>query len=436
MSWIEKQVPKVLQSAYHSMRSVAQKAMEGRTPVKSQRSGDYDRRAIRQIYVNIITGACFSMGLRYAGTGDERAKQALFECVLQVHKLREGNDPISVVSKPEFPILETSLGLCAISLAMVMAGTGDLDALRLFKSLRWRHDKDIVYGTHMIFGAATGLLFLGGGTMTLGREPEDIAALVAAFFPRFPTESMDNQYHLQALRHLYALAARKSDVWAIDIDSGEKVYVPVQTLASPEASPSLPMQVPCLLRNSEFPTRFLKVTSEDFYPMLLRLKDSGTSIFSVKRRRAPMPQIGDLNSTTKKTGTVDRDLLSQVEYLSLSPMDGPVLRKLLAGSHTKEQNPTILLFLSLMSGLRSLGNDTSACSLSAYVKLLWDLRLLRSFHLRHVVPDDKASEEHQTLRLEAELVAYLLEKAYQQLALLRPRSTDARKQVLSSILQS
>jgi anaphase-promoting complex subunit 1 len=43
----------------------------------------------------------------------------------------------------------------------------------------------------MIYGMAIGLLFLGGGTMTLGREPADIAALVTAFYPRFPMTSTD-----------------------------------------------------------------------------------------------------------------------------------------------------------------------------------------------------------------------------------------------------
>jgi anaphase-promoting complex subunit 1 len=80
----------------------------------------------------------------------------------------------------------------------------------------------------MAYGAAIGLLFLGGGTCTLGRSPEDIAALVLALFPRFPLTTSDNQHHLQALRHCYALAVVKRDIRAIDADTGDIVSVPLE----------------------------------------------------------------------------------------------------------------------------------------------------------------------------------------------------------------
>lgn len=96
------------------------------------------------------------------------------------------------------------------------------------KVLRWRCDEDVSYGSHLAFGTAIGLLFLGGGTCTLGREPEDVAALVMAFYPRFPSSSSDNQYHLQALRNLYAIAVKEQSFQAIDVDTGESVFVPLE----------------------------------------------------------------------------------------------------------------------------------------------------------------------------------------------------------------
>ena len=80
----------------------------------------------------------------------------------------------------------------------------------------------------MAIGAAIGMIFLGGGTCTLGREPEDIAALIMAFFPRFPKKTKDNQYHLQAARHLYVLASKRREIEMIDVDTREPVYVPVK----------------------------------------------------------------------------------------------------------------------------------------------------------------------------------------------------------------
>jgi anaphase-promoting complex subunit 1 len=68
-------------------------------------------------------------------------------------------------------------------------------------------DQDVTFGNHLALHLSAGLLFLGGGSLTLGRRPEQLACLVAAVFPRFPAHAHDNQYHLQPLRHLFVLAA-------------------------------------------------------------------------------------------------------------------------------------------------------------------------------------------------------------------------------------
>jgi anaphase-promoting complex subunit 1 len=40
---------------------------------------------------------------------------------------------------------------------------------------------------------ALGLLFLGGGQYTLSTSAHSVAALLCAFFPKFPTHSNDNR---------------------------------------------------------------------------------------------------------------------------------------------------------------------------------------------------------------------------------------------------
>lgn len=258
--WIEAQLPSVIRTAYQHMRESAKRAT-GFTDLTdsnvvnvrtssgenvdqmrcdgeimrvrhsnptSQQDQDYDRQAVRQIYAHVVAGACFGMGLRFAGTGDKQASLAIFERVQELRTLRDAADPVSSALRPAGPVLEMCLGCAAISLAMVLAGTGDLEALKLFKMLRWRCDEEVNYGTHMTYGAAIGLLFLGGGSCTLGRDPEDIAALVLSFYPRYPSTTSDNQYHLQALRNLYALAVKHRELRAIDVDTGETVFVPIE----------------------------------------------------------------------------------------------------------------------------------------------------------------------------------------------------------------
>lgn len=187
-----------------------------------------DRQAIRQIHAHLVAGACFSLGLRYAGTGDQKAARTLMRRIQVFQSMRDGHDPIMIARRPEKLLLEMCLSCSAISLALVMAGTGDVDALRLFRELRWKCNGDTRFGSHMAFGAAIGLLFLGGGTCTFGRGHEDIAALVMAFFPRYPIVTSDNQYHLQALRHFYVLAVKRREIEVIDVDTRDPIYIPIE----------------------------------------------------------------------------------------------------------------------------------------------------------------------------------------------------------------
>ncbi|MPC33172.1 Anaphase-promoting complex subunit 1 [Portunus trituberculatus] len=113
---------------------------------------------------------------------------------------------------------------------MVMAGTGDLDVLRIVRYLRSRvgpSNSTVGYGSHLTIHMALGFLFLGGGRFSLSTSNMAIAALLIACFPKFPTHSNDNRYHLQALRHLYVLAAEPRLLMPIDVDTGRLCQVSV-----------------------------------------------------------------------------------------------------------------------------------------------------------------------------------------------------------------
>jgi hypothetical protein len=65
------------------------------------------------------------------------------------------------------------------------------------------------YGAHCSVASAIGFLFLGGGTMRFATDAASVASLWLATYPRFPQNASDNRCHLQAFRHLYALASRR-----------------------------------------------------------------------------------------------------------------------------------------------------------------------------------------------------------------------------------
>jgi len=64
--------------------------------------------------------------------------------------------------------------------------------------------------------------------MTFSTDNASVAALWMATYPRFPQNASDNRCHLQAFRHLYALAARKRMLRAVDAKSGVDVTAPVE----------------------------------------------------------------------------------------------------------------------------------------------------------------------------------------------------------------
>jgi anaphase-promoting complex subunit 1 len=261
--WVEAQIPEAVRQAYREMRALA----DGSLRCNAGSPSEYDRQAVRLIYIHVVAGACFGIGLRFAGTGNMEAASAIFDRVFELRELRDVSTAVATALRPPTPVLEMCLGCAAISLSMVLAGTGDLDALRMLKILRWPCTDDLTYGGHLAYGTSLGMLFLGGGTCTLGREPEDIAALVMAFYPRYPSSTSDNQYHLQALRNLYALAIKKRELRAVDVDTGDSVYIPVEVHFEKESTKPLSLSTPCLLLNCDEKPKELRVLSNRYYPV-------------------------------------------------------------------------------------------------------------------------------------------------------------------------
>jgi len=365
---------------------------------------------MREAHAFITAGACFSVGLRYAGTGNENARDAVFDRAVELQKFRDDSDPISIVLRPQRPVIEMCLGSLAISLAMIMAGTGDLKTLRLLKILRWRCDEGVKYGSHMSFGAAIGMLFLGGGACTLGREPEDIAALIMAFFPRFPISTQDNQYHLQALRHMYSLAVKQRRIEAIDIDSSEKIFVPIK-IEYTDCS-SIDAKTPCLLMNRGQLSK-IKVISDRYYHVEIdfdSLTFSNNSFYLfVKKRSGHISYVEDpyglrsnffqsfashhekilnmLSFTTEEQDlqmysrylcqTTSKNVSNRIQrsmmYSYLGSF-GSFCDQILCESLLEERTDSVPLHLALYDAMSSIERKPFP------IKIVWDLRILRSLY--------------------------------------------------------
>lgn len=335
--WIDNQIPSIVMSSINLMKNAAKRAINiaaggdimdehGDTrddEVARKDTIDFDPHALRQANACIISGACFSLGLKYAGSANRAAAAAIIERVLWFLELRDNKDAVSLTQRPDNSTLVTCLCTAAISLAMVMSGTGDLDSFRLFRALRWKCDDGTLYGTHMAFGAAIGLLFLGGGKCTLGNSPEDVAVLIAAFYPHFPILSSDNQYHLQALRHLYVLAVHERILEACDVDTNQKICIPIE-LGVKNSSEVINTSMPFLVANDSNFTR-LHSKSERYYPIDINVKDwsncGSISTLFFKRKAGHLSHLQDPNGlrslSMQQAGIADnKSLLNSIKMFS------------------------------------------------------------------------------------------------------------------------
>ena len=215
-------------------------------PPPGQENLDYE--TINQAYCNILAGASFVVGLRFAGTWNAAALSALTSLTARLVAVSKR----SLADLTGRAVVEQALCVLVLAQGLVMAGSGDLSVLRTCRMMRARVHTNtaVTYGSHMATHLALGLLFLGGGRLGLSQSPEAVAALLVALYPKFPTHSADNRYHLQALRHLYALAVEPRLVVARCSETGELVQckLGLQYQDTPQyRGPTIELAVPALL---------------------------------------------------------------------------------------------------------------------------------------------------------------------------------------------
>ncbi|KKK23392.1 hypothetical protein P175DRAFT_0434403 [Aspergillus ochraceoroseus IBT 24754] len=216
-------------------------------------------------FFNIIAGLCFTLGLRYAGSAKQDVRDILLSYLDQFIRISR-LPAVNYDGKLARNSVRHCQDVVALSAAAVMAGTGDLPLFRRLRSLHGRVDPDTPYGSHMASHMAIGLLFLGGGSYTLGTSDLAIASLICSLYPIFPTTVLDNKCHLQAFRHLWVLAAEPRCLVPRDLDSRRPVSIPI-TVTSPSGDTRM-FNAPCLLPDLNYIAK-VEVRSPDYWPLVL-----------------------------------------------------------------------------------------------------------------------------------------------------------------------
>lgn len=263
------------------------------------RENEVDVQGILQARAFAIAGACTALALKYAGTNDTTAVGLLkkacrsFESALQ----QRGNKSDSL----EW-VLMSCLCSMALAISITGAGSGDLAIFRLLRRLRKARasQNSERYGFHLAMHMAIGFLFLGGGCLTLGTSNTAIAGLLCAIYPHFPSNTNDNRYHLQAMRHLYVLAAEPRCIEPRDIDTGRPCCVNVEI--GLRDGTKVALKAPCIVPDAR-KISAIAIVSERYLPSVFTinspLRDRGwysntrNQIVFVKRQTGHLPYTDD-----------------------------------------------------------------------------------------------------------------------------------------------
>ncbi|EDW62517.1 anaphase-promoting complex subunit 1 [Drosophila virilis] len=288
---------------------------------------DVDYEAITQAYCNILAGAAFCIGLKYAGTENPIA----FTTLRAVIKEFLGFPGTPMGECAGRTTIESCLMVLLISISLVFAGSGNCEILRIIRYLRSRVGPQyphITYGSHMAIHMSLGLLFLGAGRFTIAKTPESIAALVCAFFPKFPIHSNDNRYHLQALRHLYVLAVEPRLFLPRDIDTHQLCLCNISVLevGSTELR-RLPI-APCILPELSTLQQVI-VDDENYWPVCFERSRNWHQLekalelsapIDIKKRTGRLSHLEDpdrLKSMLAQTLTMEQSICWQVDVNDL-----------------------------------------------------------------------------------------------------------------------
>lgn len=274
-------------------------------------------------FYDIVAGLCFSIALRFAGTGSLVARDLLLHYLDQFMRICRINAD-SFDKKLTRNTVRNCQDLVALATVTVMAGTGDLQVFRRLRSMHGRDDGETPYGSHLAAHLAIGALFLGGGTFTFGTSNLAIASLLVAFYPIFPFTVQDNKSHLQAFRHFWVLAAEARCLVTRDIDTNQPVPTPITiTLRNGE---DIQRHTPCLLPELD-QIKTVCTASSEYWNMTLDFENNETHLSSfkstrtiyVRRRPAHDASTSTFQATLQALNDIDGSPPQPLEWLFSLP---------------------------------------------------------------------------------------------------------------------
>lgn len=242
-----------------------------------------DYQVLTMLYHFITAASIFSLCLKFAGTADTALKRLVVKQIKTFQKIPLLEKVFAfdhgVKNQLDSYTYNQILCILSFSLSILMAGYCDIESFKLINELksRLRRGKGVSgeYGFNLALEMAAGFLFLGNGSYTFGNKNFQIACLLMATYPIFPTDINDNKYHLQTLRHFYVLASEENLFNLLDVDTMKPVQLTVQVESiSLQGELRVETKLTPLFLKSTNIWRKLKILNEDFHRLDFRFDQS------------------------------------------------------------------------------------------------------------------------------------------------------------------
>lgn len=176
---------------------------------------------------HMLAGSVLALGLRFAGSMSADCRNLILAELNGFVNGKIGSTGVAMNQVQKATnAFESCIASCGVALGLVMAGTGDSASFQVLRRILKK--PNATFGSHMSASMSIGLLFLGGGSLTLSNSVSSVAALLIAFYPLWPRDYSDNSDHLQILRHLYVLAAEGRLLQAIDAETNHSLSLQIR----------------------------------------------------------------------------------------------------------------------------------------------------------------------------------------------------------------
>lgn len=215
------------------------------------------------ILASVVTGFAIACGIKNAGTLNIKAYERIFaiaKCLCLLEKT-----PFDFTDC-NTSLRENYLSVVILSCSLIIAGTCKVSFLRFIRYVRRRqistNSQQFVYGFHTILSMAIGVLNMGKGRFTLGRDNSQIASILISIYPRLSRHISDNDFYLQPLRYLITTASIPRVLEIRDADTNK--IVNILTSIGINDGTELPLNTPHVLPPFETIT-FIKINNNKYY---------------------------------------------------------------------------------------------------------------------------------------------------------------------------